>query len=80
MVGVRDTGIGLSAAQVEGLFQPFGQVHPETSPDQAGSGLGLYISKGIVEAHGGRIWCESAGPGKGSAFFLALPAKAGSGA
>lgn len=73
VVRVRDTGIGLTAEQIAGLFQPFSQVHADTQREQAGTGLGLFICRGIVEQHGGRIWAESGGPGKGSTFAFALP-------
>jgi len=78
LVAVRDTGVGLTADQVARLFRPFSQVHDRgpITGDRVlceGSGLGLYICKGIVEMHGGRIWCESEGPGRGATFTLRLP-------
>ncbi len=72
-VSVIDSGIGLSEAQRDQLFEPFVQVHGEGSTVHGGSGLGLYISRGIIEAHGGRVGVESAGPGQGSTFSFTLP-------
>jgi PAS domain S-box-containing protein len=74
VVRMRDTGVGLAPGQVARLFEPFGQVHDTSRRTSAGTGLGLYISKGIVERHGGRMWCESAGPGRGATFCFTLPA------
>ncbi|MHB1261633.1 MAG: PAS domain S-box protein [Thermoplasmatota archaeon] len=73
IVAVKDTGLGMTADQLSRLFQPFVRLHEEMPHVAKGTGLGLYISKGIVEQHGGRIWAESEGPGKGSTFFVALP-------
>lgn len=70
---VRDTGIGLRPDQIEGLFKPFSQVLGADQPQGVGTGLGLFVSRGIVELHGGRIWCESPGTGHGSSFTVALP-------
>jgi signal transduction histidine kinase len=70
---VRDSGVGLDAAQLAGLFQPFGQVRDALKETRVGMGLGLYIAKAIVELHGGRISCESPGPGKGATFVVAIP-------
>jgi signal transduction histidine kinase len=72
-VDVRDSGPGLAADQIAGLFQPFSQVLGEGQPRNVGTGLGLFVSRGILELHGGRIWCQSPGHGKGSTFSLALP-------
>lgn len=72
-VSVRDTGIGLRAEDLPKLFEPFSQVHDPMQHTQPGTGLGLFICKGIVEQHGGRIWAESEGPGKGATFTFALP-------
>lgn len=72
-VAVRDTGVGMTTEQISRLFQPFSQVHDTMQRTRAGTGLGLYISKGIVELHGGRIWCESAGPSMGSTFAFTVP-------
>lgn len=70
---VRDTGPGLAPGQIARLFQPFSQVLGKEQPPHVGTGLGLFISRGIVELHGGRIWCESPGPGEGATFAFALP-------
>lgn len=75
-VDVRDTGTGLRPDQLARLFQAFVQVHDPASvkrPEDKGSGLGLNISKGLVEAHGGSIQADSAGPGLGSTFTFRLP-------
>jgi signal transduction histidine kinase len=66
---VTDTGIGVPADQLEAVFERFWQV---TKSDRRGLGLGLFISKCLVEAHGGRIWATSV-PGQGSAFHFTLP-------
>ena len=67
---VSDTGPGIPPEQMEHLFEQFWQARKN---DKRGVGLGLTIVKGIVEAHGGRIWCRS-NPGAGSTFSFALPA------
>ncbi|HYW10043.1 MAG TPA: ATP-binding protein, partial [Longimicrobium sp.] len=68
---VRDTGVGIAAEHLPRLFDRFWQVKRGA---KGGLGLGLAISKGIVEAHGGCIWAESI-PGAGSTFFFTLPAE-----
>jgi PAS domain S-box-containing protein len=73
-VRVRDTGRGLTAEQIERLFRPFSQVHQPGEVKEKGTGLGLYICKGIIEQHGGSIWAESPGPGQGCTFGFTLPA------
>jgi signal transduction histidine kinase len=66
---VTDTGPGIPQADMAHLFENFWQAR---SNDRRGVGLGLAIAKGVVEAHGGRIWCESR-PGAGSTFSFTLP-------
>ena len=66
---VADNGPGVPAEKVQAIFERYGQ---SASYDRRGLGLGLYISKCIVEAHGGRIWVES-DLGAGSKFFFTLP-------
>lgn len=73
LVSVRDTGAGMDPREIERLFEPFSQIHDTMEQTNAGTGLGLYISRGIIEGHGGRIWAESEGKGKGSRFAFALP-------
>lgn len=66
---VSDTGRGIEPVHLSRLFDRFWQERPT---DRRGAGLGLYIAKGIVEAHGGRIWAEST-LGRGTTFFFTLP-------
>ena len=70
LVSVRDTGIGIASDKLDTVFERFWQAGKN---DRRGVGLGLYISRSIVEAHGGRIWAESVS-GVGSTFSFTLPA------
>lgn len=72
MVTVRDQGPGIPVEQQGALFRPFGRVSPRTPDGQKNSGLGLAISRRIVEGHGGRIWLESTA-GAGASFTFTLP-------
>ncbi len=71
--GVSDTGIGIPGTEHAAIFQEFHQVGPAASGVKEGAGLGLAITKRLVELHGGRIWVESA-PGAGSHFYFTVPA------
>jgi len=66
---VTDTGPGIEPKDMDHLFDNFWQAR---NNDHRGVGLGLAIAKGVVESHGGKIWCESA-PGRGSTFSFTLP-------
>jgi PAS domain S-box-containing protein len=70
---VSDTGAGIAAEHLPHVFERFWQARKERG---SGAGLGLHIVKGIVEAHGGRIWVQSA-PGGGSTFFFTIPIATG---
>jgi PAS domain S-box-containing protein len=72
-VQVLDRGRGIPQEKLPYLFKKFSQVHEDSGPKLAGTGLGLAICKGIVEAHGGRIWAESPGEGLGTTFSFTLP-------
>jgi len=81
-VSVRDQGIGMSPRDMGQLFEKFYRVDRDEVRRAGGTGLGLYITKRLVEMHGGRIWAESR-PGVGSVFTFTLPTSgelAGSGA
>ncbi|MDA1219183.1 MAG: ATP-binding protein [Chloroflexi bacterium] len=74
-VEVTDTGEGIPDAELPRIFDRFYRTEQSRSRDSGGAGLGLSIAKGIVEAHGGRLWVKSA-LGEGSTFGFALPKKA----
>ena len=71
VIRVSDTGIGIDPAELTRLFERFYKV--DKSRSSGGTGLGLAIAKHLTQAHGGRIWADSAGRGKGAAFNIALP-------
>ena len=70
-VAVSDEGIGMAAEQQERVFERFYRVDNALSRETQGAGLGLYIVRSIVEAHGGTVWLESE-PGEGSKFYFNL--------
>ena len=73
---IKDHGKGLTLKEIEKLFGKFvtiGQATESYSAFEKGSGLGLYISKGMIEVHGGEIWVESKGRNKGAEFSFTLP-------
>jgi PAS domain S-box-containing protein len=73
---VVDTGIGITPENQERIFGRFERVDESMNRKYEGTGLGLALSKDLVELHGGRIWVESEGEGKGSAFHFVLPLSA----
>jgi signal transduction histidine kinase len=70
---VIDHGIGIEPGEEERIFDRFHRSDNRLSRTTAGVGLGLYITRSIVQGHGGRIWAESPGPGRGSTFNVLLP-------
>lgn len=70
---ISDTGIGIPADNLPQIFTRFYRVDKSRSRAGGGSGIGLTIAKYLVEAHGGRIWADSEGRGKGSTFSFSLP-------
>src|SRR5262249_10463365 len=69
---VGDTGIGVKPAEQQSIFEKFYQVGSTTKGTREGTGLGLPITRKLVELHGGKIWLESQ-PGHGSRFYFTLP-------
>ena len=69
----RDTGVGMNDADKMRLFQRFSRASDAFKTNATGTGLGMYVAKNVVERHGGRIWAESAGRGKGTSFFVEVP-------
>ncbi|CAG1015099.1 two-component system, sensor histidine kinase and response regulator [Anaerolineales bacterium] len=77
LIAVKDTGIGIPVDHLESVFQEFTQVDTSTTRKVGGTGLGLPISRRLVQMHGGRLWVESTGiNGEGSTFYVFLPIEA----
>jgi len=72
-ISVTDTGMGIKSEDQGYIFNPFEQVENSASRRFQGTGLGLSLTKQFVELHGGRIWVQSEGEGKGSAFRFVIP-------
>jgi len=72
VVSVADEGPGIAPEHQVHLFERFYRVDSQLTRNTPGTGLGLAICKGLVEAHGGRIWVESE-PGRGARFYFTLP-------
>ena len=72
-ISVSDTGIGINPEDLDRIFSSFEQVESSRTRQFQGTGLGLSLTKSLVELHGGRIWAESEGEGKGSTFSFILP-------
>ena len=76
IISIKDNGIGLQKEEITNLFKPFGKIEKygkgwDIISD--GMGLGLYLSKEIINLHQGRIWVKSKGLNKGSTFYFSLP-------
>ena len=67
---VKDTGVGIPSTDLPRIFERFYKA--DRARSSGGTGLGLAISRHLVEAHGGRIWAQSA-EGQGSTFFFSIP-------
>ncbi len=77
-VCVSDTGIGIPDDKLDSIFEAFTQVDTSMTRKVGGTGLGLPISRRLVEMHGGKLWAESTGkPGDGSALWMELPVEKG---
>jgi signal transduction histidine kinase len=72
-ISAKDTGIGIKLEDLDRIFNPFEQVESSESRRYQGTGLGLSLTKRLVELHGGRIWAESEGENKGSTFRFVIP-------
>jgi PAS domain S-box-containing protein len=73
IVSVADTGIGIDPKAQRSIFDEFYQAHVGPTDKTPGTGLGLPLSRSFIEMHGGKIWVESEGKGKGSRFSFSLP-------
>jgi signal transduction histidine kinase len=72
-IEITDTGAGIRAEDLPRLFREFAQLETTRAQRHEGTGLGLALTKRLVELHGGRVWAESEGEGRGSAFTVLLP-------
>jgi signal transduction histidine kinase len=77
LISVKDSGLGIPTDHLESVFQEFTQVDTTTTRKVGGTGLGLPISRRLIEMHSGRLWAESSGvEGEGSTFYVFLPIEA----
>ena len=74
MFRVRDTGIGIGPDLLPNVFDLFAQANRSLHRAEGGLGIGLTIVRGLTELHGGRVWAESDGYGRGAEFCVRLPA------
>ncbi|WP_278258310.1 HAMP domain-containing sensor histidine kinase [Nocardioides convexus] len=72
-ITISDSGDGISPAQLPHIFERFYRGDTARSRDDQGSGIGLTISRAIVEAHGGTLTAHSAGPGTGATLIIVVP-------
>jgi two-component system, OmpR family, sensor histidine kinase SenX3 len=72
-VRVKDEGPGISGTELKQIFKRFYRVPGPLATRVKGTGLGLYIVRSVAKRHGGRVWAESEGSGRGSTFVLQLP-------
>jgi len=72
VVAIKDSGVGVSREDLSQLFSKFKQLK-SVDRSRKGTGLGLVVSKGIIESHGGKIWAESPGENLGATFYFSLP-------
>ena len=72
--GQRFALVGIKKEDVERIFEPFEQVESSANRRFQGTGLGLSLTKSLVDLHGGKIWAESKGEGKGTSFIFRIPA------
>lgn len=72
LITIKDTGVGIEKEVLPRLFEKFSRAPDASKANIMGTGLGLYVARKIIEAHRGKIWAESEGKGKGSAFYIEL--------
>ena len=72
-ISVCDSGIGIKREDLERIFKSFEQVDSESNRHYQGTGLGLSLTRNLIELHKGKIWAESPGPDQGSTFSFTLP-------
>ncbi len=72
-ISIKDTGIGLSKENLDNIFKTFYQAEGGVKTSSAGTGIGLSLTRKLVEMHNGKIWAESPGHGKGSTFAFIIP-------
>ena len=73
-ISIKDTGIGIDPENIDRVFNYFEQIENANTKKHQGTGIGLTLTKRLVELHGGRIWAESQGKNKGSTFSFTIPA------